>query len=1167
MPFLAAPIAAALTIESALGIAAIQVALSVGTALAASVAIGALTPKPQSNAEDGSSSGSMLDVKYGGSLPRQANLGKGATGGHLVYINTLDDTTLDSRPNETLQAVFVIGDGTHGHITNIWYNGKHITLPASPSTIEGTYYAVPEFTDAHSFSWVWLRYYNGDYNQLADSQLVAKANPAGRWTSAHRGRGVAYLIVHQIYNEELDLTGIPELLIETEGLLLYDPRKDSTIGGSGSHVWGNISTYEPSNNPVVQEYNFRRGITIGGQRVLGMTVASANLLTTSYFAAANVCDEAVALDAGGTEPRYRCSINVSDDRPPSDAIAAMNAAHAGQSLELGGQFGVIAGAGQAVQTDLEFTDDDLIAGEKASFSKWRSRSDIVTAVAGRFSDPGQKWQPVSFPTRTNATDDSIMGERLAKEIDLTQVFSSSQAERLAEIERRRTLQLGSGTVTLPIRWIAATPGDWIRYNSARHGDMTIRVNAVSILPTMLVQIAYEKIASSVYSWGIIDESDQPGIGLTPSSPASVNQLSGVIATGVSVPGDNGLIIPAIRFEWIPIFDDTVIAARFEVRVAASPTQVLTFDFSFVAGGLGIATAGIQAATIYQYRYRVLTFPERITEFSAWFTVTSGSLQSVLQTQTVINGGITADALAAGAVTTAAIADAAITAQKIHDQAVTATKFAAGIEPVSVVSTLPTPAGYTGPRTVFLTTDKKLYRYDPAVPAWTKAVDGVDIVADSITAGQIAAGAIGTSELAAGAVTAGTIAAGAISADKLAVGNSNNVIPNADFSANPTAVDFASSPTASSFGRVVATDPHSPPGIRSVFMSWSGSPSGNGQIRFKRQLIDGSQVLFSAIPGQRYEFSAYIAVVNCTGYVTLNLCDASGNVLSQATGNTISSNATGALANWPRSSGFFTIPAGTSQIFMHVQAILSGGSNPTIYCAGPYLGTANPNQTALSDFSPTGVTIVDGGSIITSSIIAGKLTTDSVVASNIQALAITTGKLASGSIYANDLFVNNVIVRGAIQSDTSTRIDAVQGSSITINYDTGAYVLCSMVVNSIGGNYLIDFSADFDWDFGFEGSGGSATIQGTDYLLFIKLWIDGSEHRVFRVNAPADAVQTVGGNIVTVRWGLRGNFRGIYQVSLGAGNHTLVLYGQSNISKPGYATAANTATIVAFEARR
>ena len=149
-------------------------------------------------------------------------------------------------------------------------------------------------------------------------------------------------------------------------------------------------------------------------------------------------------------------------------------------------------------------------------------------------------------------------------------------------------------------------------------------------------------------------------------------------------------------------------------------------------------------------------------------------------------------------------------------------FAAGIEPVSIVSSLPSPSGYLGAKVVFLVTDNKLYRYTgtswvstvlasdiegelsadnfsatlrpveivSALPSidnfvgrtavlttdgklyrytssgWSASVPTTDL-SGSISVGQIASGAITTDKLDANSVTTGKIATGAITADKLA----------------------------------------------------------------------------------------------------------------------------------------------------------------------------------------------------------------------------------------------------------------------------------------------------------------------------------------------------------------------------------------------------------------
>jgi len=56
--------------------------------------------------------------------------------------------------------------------------------------------------------------------------------------------------------------------------------------------------------------------------------------------------------------------------------------------------------------------------------------------------------------------------------------------------------------------------------------------------------------------------------------------------------------------------------------------------------------------------------------------------------------------------------------------VDAASFASGIEPISILATLPNPSGYTGTQLVFLTTDSKIYRYTGSV--WTSEIPAADV---------------------------------------------------------------------------------------------------------------------------------------------------------------------------------------------------------------------------------------------------------------------------------------------------------------------------------------------------------------------------------------------------------------------------------------------------------
>lgn len=67
-----------------------------------------------------------------------------------------------------------------------------------------------------------------------------------------------------------------------------------------------------------------------------------------------------------------------------------------------------------------------------------------------------------------------------------------------------------------------------------------------------------------------------------------------------------------------------------------------------------------------------------------------------------------------------------TASNVDPGSITAASFASGVEPISAVTSLPSPSGYTGPSLVFNTTSKKLFRYNSSVPEFTAAIDTTDL---------------------------------------------------------------------------------------------------------------------------------------------------------------------------------------------------------------------------------------------------------------------------------------------------------------------------------------------------------------------------------------------------------------------------------------------------------
>jgi hypothetical protein len=98
----------------------------------------------------------------------------------------------------------------------------------------------------------------------------------------------------------------------------------------------------------------------------------------------------------------------------------------------------------------------------------------------------------------------------------------------------------------------------------------------------------------------------------------------------------------------------------------------------------------------------------------------------------------------------------LSAGQLAANSVLQANFAAGTQPVGLVSGLPPAAGYTGPNVVINTVDSKLYRY--ASGSWTSAVQSVDIV------GQLIASQIDVASLSAISAVLGNVTAGSLTLD-------------------------------------------------------------------------------------------------------------------------------------------------------------------------------------------------------------------------------------------------------------------------------------------------------------------------------------------------------------------------------------------------------------------
>lgn len=288
----------------------------------------------------------------------------------------------------------------------------------------------------------------GRSDQTVNSALDAAF---AAWTTNHRGRGVCYIVIKYIYDQKVFPSGAPQQVrAKVKGQRLYDPRKDSTNGGSGSHRVSQPTTWEWSNNPTLCRLSF----VLGGSFCydvdntalmghLGIGVSPSMIDWDTVIAAANVDDEDItggSAPPSGAQKRYACDGQLSTGALLSDNLDLLDTCCAGITFCVGGVWNFYSGDYEAPTQTL--TESDL-SGD-ITLNPMSPHSDRFNLVNGTFYDMNVQ-QMTEFRPRQDASYVTRDGGRvLPRQIDLTMTTDPYRAQRIAEVH----LNLGNQQATM-----------------------------------------------------------------------------------------------------------------------------------------------------------------------------------------------------------------------------------------------------------------------------------------------------------------------------------------------------------------------------------------------------------------------------------------------------------------------------------------------------------------------------------------------------------------------------------------------------------------------------------------------------------------------------------------------------------------------------------------------
>lgn len=303
-----------------------------------------------------------------------------------------------------------------------------------------------------------FQHYRGTGTQTADATMVTALLPnQGGGSTAHR-RGIAWtrFTLDRSTNdaegfERAFPSGVPSISVELKANRCYDPRLDSTEGGSGSHRKNNVLTWEWTRNSALIAATYMIMDVSDG----GMGVATSRIDWDSVAAAANICDETLTNGTGSpsvSQARYSCNIalNTADSREVN--LRKILDTMQGQRVRVGDKYKLYAGAFRSPT----FTLDQSYLRGGAVMQTRSPLDELYNAVRVVHDDEDQSYRSVEAPPFTSAAyEANDGGERLWREEAYPGVSSTFQAQYIAAVlgeqsRKQKTLELPCNLKALDI---------------------------------------------------------------------------------------------------------------------------------------------------------------------------------------------------------------------------------------------------------------------------------------------------------------------------------------------------------------------------------------------------------------------------------------------------------------------------------------------------------------------------------------------------------------------------------------------------------------------------------------------------------------------------------------------------------------------------------------------
>ncbi len=427
--------------------------------------------------------------------------------------------------------------------------------------------ATGDYADA-----LWIQDNLGSEVQTSFGQIDGSDNHS--WPADADGLGIAHYRLRWKFGGDKIKSGIPSRITRVmKGAPVYDPRLDTTRGGSGAHRADDQTTWEYTNagndigaNWALISLFYLLGWKNNGILEFGVGVDPDDIDMAQAIAAANICDETI--DA---KKRFIVGGIIPTTNNHSAILGQLEAIVGGKISQVSGLWYIWAPNDDLI-TFNAITEADIIRDAGIEFIPSAPIEHLYNTARGRYVNPASLYQLEYYPDVVESGAVTEDGRERVMSRDFPMIQERSIAERVARHMIRRTRFSGIWRFSMGPKGLIFRPFDITTITCQETNNLPVEVRIVNMTFDVsgVIQIEALEEDSSIY-----DTSAALGTAITQLDPNTFDpslqiSVTGFTATAISITGSQGTVRPAYDIGWN---DPGPYVARTEIQLKITTDSV------------------------------------------------------------------------------------------------------------------------------------------------------------------------------------------------------------------------------------------------------------------------------------------------------------------------------------------------------------------------------------------------------------------------------------------------------------------------------------------------------------------------------------------------------------------------------------------------------------------